>query len=351
VVAGVVAAGSVARWLFSPHRGRGIPVRVTMPASRDASAVALALYRANVIDRPWLFAWIASASGAIDRVPPGRTLALRDDLTPRAVLRALGWGVIRVVVPEGFTRYDIGRRLLDVGMAPSIEAFVARTEAPDVLTRVGLEPPSCEGWLFPDTYDVPANATLDDVIDRMVRNARTHIADLEAHRPDGLARLRAAGLDERALVTLASLVERETGAPDDRARVAAVFWNRLTAPGFAPRKLQSDPTIVYGCRALHPASCANAPVTGRVPITRAMRDDAQNTYNTYAREGLPPGPIANPGARSLIAVLSPAATHDLYFVAMGNGHSAFAATLAEHQANVERYLRAPSRSPASDAAR
>ncbi|MEI8256407.1 MAG: endolytic transglycosylase MltG, partial [Deltaproteobacteria bacterium] len=135
-------------------------------------------------------------------------------------------------------------------------------------------------------------------------------------------------------------VEEETGSPDDRPRVAAVFWNRLRDPAFTPRLLQTDPTIVYGCRVAHPPSCPDTPRGGgHVAITRAMLDDPGNPYNTYRHVGLPPGPITNPGLAALEATLAPAAIRALYFVATGSGHSAFANTRAEHEANVQRYLR------------
>jgi UPF0755 protein len=274
-------------------------------------------------------------------VPQG-FLPLRDDLTPRAVLRAIasGVGLVRVTVPEGYTRFEIGERLAAAGLVPSADEFVRRTQDPAVLAHYGVRGDSLEGYLFPDTYDVPTGSSADEIIDRMVSNARRRVAAARDAHPDGVARAERAGLDDRALLVLASLVEKETGAPEDRARVAAVFWNRMTAPEFEPRKLQSDPTIVYGCHAARPPSCADAPRTGRLSITRAMRDDPANPYNTYTHVGLPPGPIANPGLRALEAVLAPADTRDLYFVAMGNGRSAFATTLEEHQANVARYLRA-----------
>jgi UPF0755 protein len=337
LLAGVLYAG---RYLMTPHRGRGVAVRVAMPEQPTADSVALALHRAGVIDRPGLFAWCLTLTGTIDRVPRG-ALVLRDDVTPRAVLRALasGLGLVRVTVPEGYTRFEVARRLAEAGVVPSAEAFVARTEDPAVLARHGIPGDSLEGYLFPDTYDFAPGGSIDDVLDRMVRTFRRRLADVWARHPEGVARAQSLGLDERAIVTLASMVEEETGAAEDRPRVAAVFWNRLTFPEFQPRLLQSDPTIVYGCRVHRPASCASAPLTGRLPITRAMLEDATNPYNTYRRIGLPPGPISSPGARALEAVLAPASTRELFFVAMGNGRSAFASTLAEHEANVQRYLR------------
>ena len=312
-----------------------------MPERRTADTVSLALYRGGVIERPWLFAWLLTLTGTTDTVPAG-IVSLRDDLTPRSVLRALasGAGIVRATIPEGYTRFEIARRLADLGIISSREEFLTRTADPALIRHYELHGDTLEGYLYPDTYDLPPGSPVEEVIDRMVRTFKRRITESRVRHPRGWRRAQEAGLDERAIVTLASLVEKETGASEDRPRVAAVFWNRLTLPGFEPRLLQSDPTIVYGCHAMHPASCAVSEPTARLPITRAMLDDATNTYNTYRHLGLPPGPIANPGTRALDAVLDPASTRDLYFVAMGSGgRSAFATTLAEHELNVQRYLR------------
>lgn len=329
-------------WLLRPHAGRGVVRRVPIPEGVDADSLALALYRAEVIDRPWLFALFAGLTDAAGSAPQGEVL-LRDDLSPRAVLRALasGTGLVRVTLPEGLTRFELAARLTEARVLSSPEEFLRRAGDPATVRALGLRGETLEGYLFPDTYDLPPNATTQEVLERLVRNWRRRFEELRRRNPEGFARAQRAGVDDYGLLILASLVEKETGNAEDRTHVASVFWNRLQLPEFTPRLLQTDPTIVYGCRVAHPPSCADAPTTGRIPITRAMLEDASNPYNTYRHERLPPGPIANPGLRSLEAVLSPAETRDLYFVAMGNGRSAFARTRAEHEANVQRYLRAP----------
>lgn len=336
----VALVAYVGVYLVTPHRGRGGVLRVSLPEPPTSEGVARALYRAGAIDRPWLFAWLITVMGVEDQLPHG-VVMLRDDLTPRAVLRALvsGGGVVRVTIPEGSNRFEIARRLAGAGVVDSPEAFVARTQDPVVVARYGVRGDSLEGYLFPDTYDFVLGGRVDDVIDKMVRTFRRRMRELRSRHPEGMSRAERLGLDERAIVILASMVEKETGSDEDRPRIAAVFLNRLTVPTFQPRLLQSDPTVVYGCFVARPPSCAHVELGGRVVITRAMLEDAANPYNTYRHPGLPPGPITNPGVRSLEAVLAPADSGDLYFVSMGNGRSAFASTLAEHQANVQRYLR------------
>ncbi len=353
-------------WLRRPHPGRHRVVRVTLRPGDDAGQVTRALWEAGVIDRPWLFHPLAWVTGAASRARRGE-LALRDDLSPWAVLRALRSGragLVRVTLPEGFTRFDIARRLEAAGVCGA-EDFLRATERPAVLARHGVPEGagSVEGMLFPETYDLAPGTDPEALVDRMVGVFHRRIDALAAARPEALARAVAltggapdegpspAAIDPGlwALVTLASLVERETGHPDDRPRVAAVFWNRLTRPDFRPRLLQSDPTVRYGClvraRRREPLGACAAPDGSlrRVP-NAAMLADASNRWNTYRHPQLPPSPIANPGARSLAAAFSPAPTDDLYFVAGPAGASTFATTLADHQHNV-RVWRATQSAP------
>ena len=350
VLALLAALGSGVAWavgyLLRARHGQGRVVRLTVAENPTADGLAEQLRREHVVEKPWAFAWCLRITGIIERVHPG-DIMLRDDLTPLAVLRALahGAGLARVTFPEGIDRYDMAARLAAAGILPDAEAFVRETESERAVRRNGLASATLEGYLFPDTYDFVLGDNVETIVDTMVRTFRRRMADLRREHGSTLARLAAAGYDERAVVTLASMVERETGSSEDRPRVAAVFLNRLTRADFVPRLMQSDPTLVYGCRAAPVPSCPDAGAQERAVITRAMLDDASNPYNTYRHTGLPPGPIGNPGVQALRAVLAPAHTDDLYFVAMGNGRSAFARTVAEHEANVRRYLRTRDASP------
>jgi UPF0755 protein len=337
-------------YLITPRRGRGVAVRVTVPAGVSAATLTTLLWRAGVIDRPWAFRPLLVLSGTHGRVRAGM-VPLRDDLAPRAVLRALayGGGLVRVTIPEGFTRFEIARRLDAMGVCDD-EAFLASTESPEAVRRAGATAvgvaATVEGYLFPDTYDLPLGAPCDEVVERMTGVFHRRLDALRGRHPAGFARVAALAGDEgdpvRVLVTLASIVEKETGLPDDRPHVASVFWNRLTRPDFLPRLLQSDPTVTYGClagpRAGVPVACA-AGDGGVAPITAAMLNDARNPWNTYRHEALPPTPVCNPGAAALAAVLDPMASDDLYFVARGDGRSVFAATLDAHRRNVREHLR------------
>ena len=206
-----------------------------------------------------------------------------------------------LTIPEGLTSEQIVARLLDN----------------DVLSGQVKEVPR-EGTLLPETYKFTRGTTRDQVIQRMQQAQKRAVADIwERRSPD----LPLKSPDQ--LVTLASIVEKETGKPDERSRVAAVFVNRLKQK----IKLQSDPTIIYGL------------VGGKGTLGRPIkRSEIQQPtpYNTYIIDGLPPGPIANPGRASLEATANPARTRDLFFVADGTGGHAFSDSYDQHQKNVAK---------------
>ena len=207
----------------------------------------------------------------------------------------------QLTVPEGLTSEQIVARLLD----------------DDVLTGNIKEIPR-EGTLLPDTYNFTRGVTREQMIQRMQQAQQRMLKEIwERHSPD----LPIKTPDQ--LVILASLVEKETGKPEERTRVAAVFVNRLKQR----MKLQSDPTIIYGL-------VGGKGTLGR-PIMKSEIDQP-TPYNTYQIDGLPPGPIANPGRASLEAAANPARTRELYFVADGTGGHAFAETYEQHQKNVAR---------------
>src|SRR5207237_4378323 len=204
-------------------------------------------------------------------------------------------------IPEGLTSEQIVARLAEV----------------DFLAGNIREVPK-EGTLLPETYNFPRGTTREQAIQRMQNSHRRVMQESWERRSQDLP-----VKTPEALVTLASIVEKETGRPDERSRVAAVFINRLRQR----IKLQSDPTIIYGL-------VGGKGTLGR-PIMRS-EIELKTRYNTYVIEGLPPGPIANPGRASLEAAASPARTKDLYVVADGTGGHAFAENLEQHQRNVAR---------------
>ncbi len=241
----------------------------------------------------------------------------------------------RVVVPEGWTSVHVGRRLAELGICPE-GAFLAASRDPELLAEFGIAGPSVEGYLFPATYDLEPGTDPDEVLRVLVREGRRRLSALFERHEAGFTRLHdELGWGTGEVLTLASIVEKEAIADEERPIIARVYLNRLTDPEFRPvRRLQADPTAGYGCLVAPGLAPSCAGYTGR--ITPAMLRDAKNPYNTYRHPGLPPGPIANPGAASIIAVLEPADVDYLYFVASGGGRHVFSRTYAEHKAAIQR---------------
>lgn len=219
----------------------------------------------------------------------------------------------QVTIPEGLTSHQVVQRLM----------------ANDLLTGTPQVP--LEGTLLPETYRIHRGMSREEVLKQMEEAQQKLVKTLWEKRAPGLPLK-----SPHEMVILASIVEKETGEPEERPKVAAVFINRLNRK----MRLQSDPTIIYGITG------GKAPL-GR-PISRADIV-APTAYNTYAIDGLPPGPIANPGKDALAAVANPADTKDIYFVADGTGGHAFAETLAEHNRNVARWRAIEAAKPAASA--
>ena len=240
--------------------------------------------------------------------------------------------VVRHVVtfPEGTNLEDMARLAAAKGIPMADFLAAARNPAP--IADLDPEAKDLEGYLFPDTYDIPRGPEpAAQLVARMVKRFRTVIG------PD-LTRL-PAGRTLRQVVTLASIVETETARPEERPRVAAVFLNRLQRR----MPLQTDPTVIYALRKV-------GTWDGNI---RKGDLDVDSPYNTYRFPGLPPGPIASPGRASLQAALHPAESRELYFVSRNDGSHQFSETLAEHERWVNQYQRhrrsvaqaAPSPSP------
>jgi len=220
-------------------------------------------------------------------------------------------------VPEGFTMFDIADLAVSEGFV-SRDEFLSAARDPSPVHDLAPDAPSLEGFLFPATYEFPRHMTGKGMTDAMVKKFRQEWLTL---LPPG----EPPNHGVQSVVTLASLVERETPKPEERPHVAGVFENRLRIG----QPLQCDPTVAY---ALTLAGVYNGKLTG-ADLHFA------SPYNTYQNRGLPPGPIANPGEAALRAALSPPPTDDLYFVANTEGGHFFSKTLREHNQNVARYRR------------
>ncbi len=243
--------------------------------------------------------------------------------TPEEVFDTLAHGrvyLVAVTIPEGETMFGIAAELESKGVATGAE-FLDAAQSAKLVADLAPGAPSLEGFLFPTTYQFPRHQPGEKIAEAMVRRFRAVWTETVAGLPENERPTAASGALQA--VTLASLVEKETGVPEERPLVASVFRNRL-------RKsiaLDCDPTVIY---ALVLAGRYNGQL-----LLADLRVDSP--YNTYRHRGLPPGPIANPGEASLRAALEPAPGDWLYFVATGDGGHAFSKTLAEHNRNVARY--------------
>jgi UPF0755 protein len=216
-----------------------------------------------------------------------------------------------VVVPEGYNMFDIAQAIQDAGLGPKQEFLkVAQTQTA-LIADLAPEAKSLEGYLFPNTYEFTRTQSMPEMAGAMVKQFR------QVAREIGLT------TDVEKIVTMASIVEKETAVPEERPTVAGVYFNRL-AKNIA---LQADPSVIYG-------ELQKGTYGGALHHEDLL---ANSLYNTYRHPGLPPGPIANPGKTSLQAAIHPAATDYFYFVADGTGHHRFAHDLDEHNRNVAAY--------------
>jgi UPF0755 protein len=320
----VVAAGA-AWWVYdriaTPYRGfTGDEVFVELPAGTSVSAMADRLAGAGVVPDAVTFRLAARLSGQERRLQAGE-YRFTDAATPDEIVDRLARGdvfVMPITFREGLTIREMAAVFEDSGLGTAAEFRTAATRA-DLIRDLDTRADDLEGYLFPSTYTLSRQTTADQLVAVMVAEfERAFDANLRAAAE-------ARGMSVREVVTLASVVERETAVPDERPMVASVFHNRLRIG----MPLQTDPTVIY---AMMRAGRWNGNIT---------RNDLQmeHPYNTYRNRGLPPGPIAAPGRASLEAVLRPADVPYLYFVSRNDGTHVFSATLAEHNRAVSAFQR------------
>ncbi|WP_171906308.1 endolytic transglycosylase MltG [Desulfuromonas thiophila] len=291
------------------------PCDLTITAGQSLPAIARQLQRAGVIRSAPLFVALARWQGVAGHLQAG-SYRFEGGLTAVAVLDRLSRGAVQLVrctLPEGLTARETIARLAAAGLG-SAERFAALLADAEFIRSLELEAPSLEGYLFPETYYFAAGTPEPAILATLVRQLRQQLdEELRQAAADQ-------GLDLHQWLTLASIVQKESGLTEEMPRIAAVFHNRLRLG----MPLQADPTVIYGLEGFD----------GN--LTRAhLRTD--HPYNTYTRTQLPPGPIANPGLSALRAVARPATEDALYFVARGDGSHQFSRTLQEHNRAVRRY--------------
>jgi UPF0755 protein len=318
--------------------GSGRDVELDVPGGESTDVLVARLVAAGLTDSPRLFGLYLRVTGGARRVVPGVHL-VTDDLSAADLMsrleRTLSAGHVKVTIPEGWTVFDIARRLQTLHVC-TVRGWLDAVKSPALLAELHLGGDSAEGFLFPATYDFSPDSEPTDVVRRMKAEFdRRYNALAEKHDPGVLDLETSLGWTTKDIVTLASMVEKEAVMDDERATIASVFLNRLRDPTFSAtsgKYLQCDPTAGYGCLVAPERAPSCLAYAGK--ITHDMVADAANPYNTYKHEGLPPGPIANPGARSLEAVLAPATTHYFYFVARGEGRHTFSESYGAHSSAV-----------------
>ena len=317
-------------------RGRGVPVVIEIQPGSSPQTLAQRLYDAGVIENPLIFATYARLVAAGKTMRSGQVLFYKERSPHDALTRAYdGFGHVdvRVVIPEGFNRFQIADRLESAALC-SAQDFIRATEDQALLEKYNIDANSVEGYLMPATYDLNQAVGVDAIADHMVRTFFATFPQFDD--PNYRAQYGEQRWTAHQVLTLASVVEKEAAVADERADIAGVFVNRLLDDDFVPHRLDSDPTTKYGCRALKNKVRSCAGYSGR--LTNVMKADRDNPYNTYRHEGLPPGPIASPGAAAIAATLKPSRHDFFFFVSDGSGkRHKFSNTLREHNVHVEAY--------------
>ena len=307
----VAACVFAAACASEPH---GAPTRVIVPRGASFAQAADSLARTGIVGSPRIFRLYGRFTGGDRNIKPG-TYLLKHGTPWKDIISALNGGhglVNTITIPEGYTLSQITPLLARTLKVPaeSVQAAVRDTA---LLARLDIPNPTLEGYVFPDTYAFPVGTTARQAVREMIYSFERR------WKPDWDSSLVDLKINRNDLVTMASIVEREARLPEERPVIAAVYYNRLRKGML----LQADPTIQY----------ALGHHVGRV----LYKDLAvASPYNTYIHKGLPPGPVASPGAASLAAAANPANVPYLYFVASPDGHHEFRMTLEEHTSAIKQ---------------
>lgn len=283
-------------------------------------AIGERLEREGLINSAMVFYIYGRFERKADRQLRVGEYGLSASMTPHEILERLVKGQVlsyKVTVPEGLTIREIAPLFAANGLFKPDE-IIAVASNPEFASSLGIKAKTVEGYLYPDTYTLQRGMSAKDLVKTMVSMAELKLTN--ARR----ARGRELGLDPHQVLTLASIIEKETGAPEERPIISAVFHNRLRRG----MRLQTDPTVIY----------AHYVATGEwLENIRRVHLEADHPYNTYTREGLPPGPIASPGEAAIDAALYPAQSDALFFVSKNDGTHVFCPTLECHEAAVQKW--------------
>ncbi|MBI3753227.1 MAG: endolytic transglycosylase MltG [Deltaproteobacteria bacterium] len=313
----LLMATHIYTFLYTPPSQEGIVKTVFIPHGASFSIIARELEKEGIVTDAGKFSLLAKFKGALTKIKAGE-YEFTTSMTPLEALDRMLKGEIKyytITIPEGYTIKEIAAILHSINIADKNE-FMAKAFDRAFAASLGIEGNNVEGYLFPDTYKFTRGMTVEEIIKKMVQRFDRVYSEIISQKPSGLR------MSKRQIVTLASIIEKETGAGMERPLISAVFHNRLKIG----MRLESDPTVIYGINGF------NGNLTRKDLLTRTP-------YNTYQIYGLPPGPIANPGRASLEAAIAPSSAPYIFFVSKNDGTHYFSKSLREHNKAVQFYQR------------
>ena len=314
----IVAAGgylNIVTYAKKPPDTPLVEEAVIVQSGQGFKALSTLLYQKGMILHPVKFRLFARIKGYDKRIKAGEYM-LSSAMTPKKILETMVDGKVylhRLTIPEGYNLRQIAQAVETAGFASEADFLKAATD-PDLVHAKGIDARTFEGYLFPDTYYFPRSATPENIISAMVKQFWS------VFKPEWKEQAKTLGMTIHQVITLASIIEKETAVADERPIISSVFHNRLKRN----MRLESDPTVIYGM----------GDYNGN--ITRKDLE-SPTQYNTYTIKGLPPGPISNTGAKAIEAALFPADTKFLYFVSRNDRTHHFSTNFKDHNRAVRKY--------------
>ena len=306
-------------WINEPCIEKSNIVEYYIPKQTSLGKISSDLENLKIISHPKLFVIYSELLGHTKHIKYG-TYAFTDKDSPKSILERLVRGdtvLIKITLPEGLNIYQLAEKLHEYFQDEAQEKWLTLFTSPSFIHKLNLKEQvsSLEGFLFPDTYFFDPHVDAEYVVKAIISDFKKNVTQ------ETFDKAMQMGLSPLQFITLASIIEKETGISAERYKVSAVYWNRIKKG----MMLQADPTVIYGLW-----NSMQGPLTKKelhIPTP----------YNTYTFRGLPKGPIASPGLNSILATLNPEKIKALYFVASGRGGHVFSNTLAEHNRAVQQY--------------
>lgn len=300
----------------TPLSSHGPQTIVEIKKGDNVKKISSLLNQKGLIGDPWAFNLLAKIKRVVYKLKAGE-YKLSSAMSPSEILIKIARGQViqhQITIPEGYNIFEIGDLLEKRNITKKV-TFISRAFDPETLKKLSFNTNSLEGYLFPETYSFEKNVSDYDILKKMADTFRERVMS-----PEIMMDVKKTNLSFHKIITLASLIEKETGKDEERPLISAVFYNRLKRN----MRLQCDPTVIYAIKDFD----------GNL---RKKDLKIDSPYNTYRYAGLPPGPIANPGLNSIKTALHPANVDYIYFVAKKNGEHKFSSTLKDHNKAVLKY--------------